>query len=527
MRGKCLFVLGTLACFCVSSRAGDADNVMRQCESTASCIHEDVGVTLERHRGRWSVTAIDVSCRRLAESDFALLAVFTTLDSLSVSSIEESPAEGIRALAALPCLRQLTLRGNLHNKLKAASTLPTLEQLTLGRMEPSGGEDEGDRALKYLSKLPGLQSLDLGPWTLDDELMEYIGTLKSLQELRCQFSKDVSAAGLAKIKGLSKLRSLGHPRIDADGLLALKDLRKLEHLTVSIPYESESEDLNFSALGSLEQLDICFVGDPARGKNFRLRIPEKLRGLALSRETAARLRFPSSQHIERISVFIGPSGRYNEQTERFDKSVDLKWLGSFPKLRDLELREPVDKDVEVIARTTCPRALTVVGGSCGDVSIGDPGMKAIGAMRQLESLKVENGWNVTDAGMASLSNLGQLQRLELLTFSAKLTAVGLAPVWQLKHLRTLAFAAFDSTADEGFIANVRGLPDLEELTFSGRATDEELQNLAALKKLRRLDLSQAAGFTNGGISWMLKSLPNLDTLKITVRFTPTTEQREN
>lgn len=190
------------------------------------------------------------------------------------------------------------------------------------------------------------------------------------------------------------------------------------------------------------------------------------------------------------------------------------------------LREAVDEDMAAVAKFASPRAVTVIGGTCEQVAIGDAGIKAIAQMKHLESLRIVNGWGITDSGIGSLADLPGLRRLELWNFSTKLTADGLAAVWQLKQLRTLAFASFDSEADKGFIARLKGLAELEELTFSGRVTDEELKNLAALKKLRRLDLTHAGGFTDVGVIWLLTALPNLETLKITIRYEPPKEHWE-
>lgn len=335
-----------------------------------------------------------------------------------------------------------------------------------------------------------------------------------------QCSEDITAAGLAELKGLNELRSLGCLSLDAAGLNTIKDFSNLECLRAGVDAIAD-----LSVLKSVKSLDISVSGT-AGDKAGKVRLPPNLRSLELSRKTLVKLDFQSSPHIERVSLSLLPTRRYDEKTDRFYEPVDFAWLKGLSELKELVLREAVDEDMAAVAKFASPRAVTVIGGTCEQVAIGDAGIKAIAQMKHLESLRIVNGWGITDSGIGSLADLPGLRRLELWNFSTKLTADGLAAVWQLKQLRTLAFASFDSEADKGFIARLKGLAELEELTFSGRVTDEELKNLAALKKLRRLDLTHAGGFTDVGVIWLLTALPNLETLKITIRYEPPKEHWE-
>jgi Leucine-rich repeat (LRR) protein len=524
-------------------------------------------------------SGIPDAATRNRDPDLQQLAALTALDSLHVEGQYGRysctvTVEGIKRLLALKHLRRLMPPPSLTGGgLEALCALPELEELELYRCEAIWDEDLvhltnlaslrrlnlqnlklTDAALPYMKPLKTLDELDLGETPVTDAglaelkglenlrvlvlgdresitdagLAELKGLrnlrkldlrsnnritdaglaeikgLKNLQELDLVSNHLITDAGLAQLKGLDNLRFLALGQAGEAGLSALKDLPRLERLSIG-RYVPGARKADLSALGGLKWLTI---GGIAGDKAGQVRLPENLERLGVSLEAVEKLSpQPSLRHLELVEVSL---------PLRLKSAVDLKWLSSLPALRELKLNGGTARAVSAIAGLASLRALTLTGG-CG-AAVNDEAMKDLAGLRQLESLKIDSSWGVTDAGMGALGHLTNLRRLEL-ACSSPLTAEGLASIGDLRQLRALRLylsgEALKGSGD-GVLAHLKGLSELEELSFGGATmTDEGLKSLAGLKKLRRLRLAYSAGYTDDGLASLMKALPDLQVLKRT------------
>jgi hypothetical protein len=142
---------------------------------------------------------------------------------------------------------------------------------------------------------------------------------------------------------------------------------------------------------------------------------------------------------------------------------------------------------------------------------GDAGMEAVSRLTQLENFSPHWAEDITDRGVAYLSRLpnlrkldvgsarmtddgakalGQIRTLEQLTLPAiGLTDTGLAHVANLENLKCLSVAGvtFSPLTDQT-LARLARLPKLEELMIGGAFTDEGMKSISGMRALKSLDL---------------------------------------
>ncbi len=155
--------------------------------------------------------------------------------------------------------------------------------------------------------------------------------------------------------------------------------------------------------------------------------------------------------------FLAPSGK---QVPPYDVTDDL--LAQFvalPKLTHLEL-------------SMCPK-------------VTDAGVAHLKGLPQLQFLALA-GTKVTDAGMADLAGLTQLQFLAL--GMTKVTDAGMANLERMTQLKTLWIN--ETPIGDAGIAHLKGLTQLEWIEMWGnKVTDAGMENLKGLIHLRKLRLS--------------------------------------
>ena len=500
-------------------------------------------VTLERRQGVWCVAGVGPLFQGLTDGDLGRLAGLTSLDTLNLQGDNHCTDKGFEMLAGLHNLRHLALPRNLtDNGMKAAiSGLNELEDLDLSecgeigdkvliylrnlpklrRLSPpsrlteaalhtlvsslpelenvdlSSRNQMGDKVLVYLKNLPKLRRVSLENMGLRDALLTNIKPLTRLEELDLRANGLITDAGVAELRGLDSLRVLKLDKVGAAGVATLGEFPHLEQFIVST-YVVAGREGDLSGLRGMKSLTIGKIaGDQAE----KVRLPDALEYLKVNHRTGVKLDFKLCRRLDRIELNGDSAAR------------DLKWLSRVPDLKELTYVGPsVNQDVATIAGLISLRALTL-DGRCPTV-FGDDGMKALGGLRHLESLKIGTS-SVTDAGMDALRNLTNLRQLDLATGDG-VTAVGLANIWELKKLRSLRLGISDQLqcSVDDVLAHVSALSELEELSIAGTLTDKGLKQLVGLKKLRRLDLTQNVGYTDDGLASLMRELPELQSVKL-------------
>ncbi|MGI9470700.1 MAG: leucine-rich repeat domain-containing protein [Rubripirellula sp.] len=119
-----------------------------------------------------------------------------------------------------------------------------------------------------------------------------------------------------------------------------------------------------------------------------------------------------------------------------------------------------------------------------DTKCTDEAMRQVGKLRRLEYLDVD-GTNITNLGVAHLSDLTNLQTLDL-----QRTAISDPAIKSLSKMTKLSELRLNETQVDGSgLIHLQKLPKLETLTMDGtRLTDQQIPILVKLTRLRSLSI---------------------------------------
>jgi hypothetical protein len=463
------------------------------------------GLTLCRRGSSFAVTSADYMYSLHHDPSDADLAPLATLPHLDALAFDGAPLA-----AGPPNLSPEALRRLRHLGLRALSAGGEIEE---GRFREvcgfSGLQDLqlfsgsiGAGTLAGLGDLRGLRRLGLLRLGLTDASVPYICRASGVEELDIR-QNDITDRGIAGLATLTGLRRLNADTLGPAGLSALRNLPHLEELSVCwVRLPATGADL--SALKSLKSFAAhsVDVGVPVR-------LPAGLQRLDIAEWAAPGLDLRALTSVEAVSLDAGM--RRADWTDR----PAVKWLHTCPRLRELTVTYASDRLVPALAGLTSLRALALEGPCPG--GLGDEGIRAIGALRGLESLSVRYS-DHTDAAMVALEGIPGLTRLELRSI-ARVTPAGLKHIWRMRQLRSLDLDISGDPlegSEDQILAGISSITGLEELALQGDITDRGLRSLAALKKLRRLDLFRAKGYTYPALAALADALPDLDELKFTV-----------
>jgi len=179
----------------------------------------------------------------------------------------------------------------------------------------------------------------------------------------------------------------------------------------------------------------------------------------------------------------------------------LKYLGVFPQLRELDLKDLGDADTQLIRlkslgwikELSLDRSSSTDAGmkhlqglvgletlTFGSTAVGDEGMKSLMGVKNLRWLEIGGHRRLTNAGLAVVRDLTQLQRLYL--HRTRVTDAGLTHLDQLTEMRT-------SMLPKGITdAGIEHLKGMTKLTFL-EATDSPImaRGISVLRGLKHLD----------------------------------------
>jgi Leucine-rich repeat (LRR) protein len=196
-----------------------------------------------------------------------------TLDSTRVS------ADGLAALATATELRRVTLDGTTLDEgfahLAGATQLQSLKlQANQGRSEFS------EVAVRRLSKIKSLTTLNLEGARLTPAVMTWIGQQQNLQSLSLEHTS-LDAELLKELRDLSTLRSLSlsSSNLDDSGMLALASFPNLHSLDLSKTKITDSSLSILEMLTELKELDLS--GCPIVGGGLGSLRGSKIESLSL------------------------------------------------------------------------------------------------------------------------------------------------------------------------------------------------------------------------------------------------------
>lgn len=202
--------------------------------------------------------------------------------------------------------------------------------------------------------------------------------------------------------------------------------------------------------------------------------------------------------------FVASSGR--AEPEASGDGVPLSATPPFYSLDrargTIEPRQPMsDRDWEVLIEIVKGRQLTGINAR---QQMSDSVLARIASLDRITRLDLDGCTRVTDAGLAHLERMPQLEELNLSGWHSQITDRGLAVLRHLKKLRRFDMAWPQRVSDAG-MANLRDCIALESVNLMGTRTgDGAIGALVDKTQLRRLFAGTAV--TDAGLA-RLKHVP--------------------
>lgn len=300
-----------------------------------------------------------------------------------------------------------------------------------------------DNDVQRLAELKDLKRLDLSLTYVSDRGIESLQKLTKLEDLNlfaAEFITDAAISFLRANKGLQRL-NLGGTDVTDTSLQYVAELTGLKQLDVS---QTQISDVGLDHLPALAQLeDLNLGGNKISGVSLNiLKLLPKLKKLSFS-------------GIQR-------------------RNAGLCWA-------------PVvtDKELETISLLTSLEDLDI-GWRVG-LGNRDPALKGRPSTGEAEC-RIIGGTRVTDAGLAKLTALKQLRRLDI--SGAPITPSGIKRLESLQNLERLSIWNCE-LLDDTIAPTLAGLPNLRTVDLSytsvGDATIQQLTRLTKLKEVYLTD----------------------------------------
>ncbi len=315
-----------------------------------------------------------------------------------------------------------------------------------------------DADLDRVVSLEGLKRLDLSLTYVSDRGVERLKRLADLEELNLYAAEFITDAAIAFLRGNRTLRTLKLRGTDVTdtSLAYIAELPHLRSLDVSFTQITDVGLEHLSALTELEELNLG--GNKISGEGLHvLKLLPKLKKLS----------------------FYGIQRR------------NAGWCWA-PVVTDLEL--------DTISLLAGLEDLNIGFG----VALGTPRPANLGPADSEAECRIAGGTRVTDAGLAKLTRLKKLRRLDV--SGSAISASGLKNLAGLHELQRLSLWNVKGIDDSAAPA-LEVLASLTSLDLSNTAvTDQTLTALARLPNLRHLFVSETQ-ITAGGVSAFQKQQP--------------------
>lgn len=333
-----------------------------------------------------------------------------------------------------------------------------------------------DKSLKHIADtLPELQVLFFDSPKITDGGFKHIGRLRKLERLSVG-SKNYTEAAIEAISELTELRELelDNDKISARSTKHLKNMTKLEILYLGFGKKMDDEGLSYLAgMNRLKEFDVggfvgCEVTDVGLGHIGKMKAMEKL-----------------SINAPAVS----------------DKG--LEHLAGLPRLVELTIWYADHVTHEGVAQLSQNTSLESLRIFYGKSDIDGPGLASLVKLKNLKTFATRN---VSDAAMAHIGKLTQLQELDIAE-SHRIKGDGLSDLKGLVNLKELSLSM--TGAQDQHLAFLSGMTKLEKLFMTKtKITDAGLKHLHGLNKLEDL----GTGFTKvtpEGREELKKILPNM------------------
>jgi len=281
-------------------------------------------------------------------------------------------------------------------------------------------------------------------------------------------------------------------RTDPDDLSGLSGLRPndLSRLTVSSPAPMAHADervlgsISHRHLTGLQMLRLNLTGVTSKGMEYLKGLPCLI---ALELHEEAMIGNSGLAVLKNL-----PSLEYPDcWTGASDEG--LKHLGQLPNLRWLRIRTGRIYGPGLAELANLPRLERLC--LWGETGLSDRHIQHLEGLTHLKSLTLwGNCSTLTDASLASITKLKNLEELHFIRTSPRFTPAGVAHLERLKHLKKVDFAEIwvsPASAHYGdrVVRRLTALPNLESIRGTGYLSAEGVKTLATFRNLKCLGLA--------------------------------------
>jgi hypothetical protein len=424
----------------------------------------------------------------------------TELRQLSIRSAFDLNDDSFAKLAALTKLEKLHVEGSYKltgQALRTLAAMKNLRSLTLERCVPLGEDD-----VAYLATLP-LEEIGFTEVFLPSDWARHLAASKTLVSISTwgsirgsRFEADALSA-LSDLKTLRRIRLCNYPEFGGAEIVALSKVTQLEDLYFNA--EADVSDEAFSLLGKLirlKALDICNCPGVTDEGFASLAALKDLEHVELSE--IGKLGNSS------LSVICSWTKLVSLNLDGFARVTDASALSKLKALESLSwtMSEWVegkqtgtsltDAHFVAIGSVTTLKSLNL-GLS---TAVTPKGLAALGKLTLLQSLQL----NEVGASGEAFSFLAGLRHLNEFTYFGPMDDAALAHVGSATNLTYLHLQHCEKVTDAG-LAPLGHLQQLENLSLLN-SVGIDGKGLKALEKLSKL------GCINLAVEWVEDKLPD-------------------
>jgi Leucine-rich repeat (LRR) protein len=342
--------------------------------------------------------------------------------------------------------------------------------------------------------------VDFTHGNIDDAALDHLRALSGLRELNLFGCRNVTDAGLVRLRELPNLEvlTLSNTAVTDAGMIHLTGSTRLRELRLfGCSNVGDAGVTPLRLLPGLQLLELSRTGVTDAGMARLAGLPElrvlELAGTKVTDYGLTRLpAFPRLAELNLHGAWVGDRGLFS--------------LLKQPELRKLNLMatQVSDKAMTLLADLPALETLNLT-----KTPLTDAGLARLGASASLRTLLL-SGTRVGNAGLGGLAGLADLRRLDLA--GTEVTDVGLQHLGPLRNLRSLRLAK--TQVGDGGLAHLRHMAGLLNLDLSAtRVSLDRLEGLGSAVNLRELKLSECRYLVETGLV-LLRDLVALEVLHL-------------
>jgi len=413
---------------------------------------------------------------------------------------------GMRVVANLKSLKALYLKGC---RITDIGLEKICEDSSLAELALSG-KKLSNEGLAHLRKIGTLKYLMIEGDNFTDAGMAHLKNVTSLKILHAGHAPMITDMGvkhLSEHPGLERISFHWNENITDRGVVYLKNMSSLKKLDIGHAQLTDRAIADLNQIGTLEYLHLPNTGLTDAGV-MHLAELQNLKYLWVSGSSISPLTDKSLISVGKLKnleeLCIGGAGFSDEGMDYITGLGNLKELSLFKA--DLLTNNGLAKlgRLKSLTRLSLPRG----------AKISIAGLKSLNTLTNLKHLTIRK--ITQDNSVMDISGLTSLEAFTLiLSDDAPFQDADLACLSNLKQLERLQLCS-PGMGDES-LSHLRGLTNLQ-LLFIGESnvTDAGLKQLANMHKLYRLTIRDGH-FTDAGLKF-LENLPALRNLELTSDF---------